>query len=79
MRSILGGRTGLLNACFMFLCLAPVRAQMLLVDRPVTGSAGSGIRLSWTKSPGFLGDTFKVGAPGEVWVIDAIRTWAIPG
>lgn len=28
---------------------------------------------------GFLGDDFTIGAPGEHWVIDSIRTWAVPG
>jgi hypothetical protein len=28
---------------------------------------------------GFLGDDFTIGAPGETWVIDSIRTWAVPG
>ncbi len=28
---------------------------------------------------GFSGDDFRFGAPGERWVIDRIRTWAVPG
>ena len=28
---------------------------------------------------GFIGDDFTIGAAGERWVIDSIRTWAVPG
>ena len=28
---------------------------------------------------GFVGDTLQVGQPGEHWVIDRVRVWAVPG
>lgn len=28
---------------------------------------------------GFVGDEFTIGAPGERWVVDSIRTWTVPG
>jgi hypothetical protein len=27
---------------------------------------------------GFLGDSFRVGAAGETWIVDSIRVWAVP-
>lgn len=66
----------------------PVFAQgpQLVVDRGLpkanlndsSGSARSNVR--WAiPDDGFLGDDFTVGAPGEKWVIDSIRTWTVPG
>jgi len=43
-----------------------------------SGSARSNVRWGDTQER-FLGDEFTVGAPGERWVIDAIRTWTVPG
>jgi hypothetical protein len=59
---------------------------VLVVDRGlpqsnlnnVSGSARSNVRWGW-HDHGFLGDDFTVGAPGERWVIDSVRTWAVPG
>ena len=60
--------------------------SMLVVDRGlplanlnnVSGAARSNVR--WHNDDGgFLGDDFVIGAPGEKWVIDSIRTWAVPG
>lgn len=43
----------------------------------VSGENRSNIK--WSLGPdGFLGDDFVIGAPGEHWVIDSIRTWAVP-
>lgn len=43
----------------------------------VSGDARANVR--WTgEEHGFVGDDFTVGAPGETWVIDSIRTWAVP-
>lgn len=58
----------------------------LVVDRGLpqvnlntpSGDARSNIRWSWYDH-GFVGDDFAVGQPGERWVIDAIRTWTVPG
>jgi hypothetical protein len=44
----------------------------------VSGAARSNVR--WASGDtGFMGDHFTIGAPGEKWVIDSIRTWAVPG
>jgi hypothetical protein len=44
----------------------------------VSGVARSNVR--WhNDEQGFLGDNFTVGARGEQWVIDSIRTWTVPG
>jgi hypothetical protein len=65
----------------------PLFAQSeLVVDRGLpkvnlnnaSGSVRSNVRWAW-HDQGFLGDDFKIGAPGERWVIDAIRTWTVPG
>jgi hypothetical protein len=60
--------------------------SILVVDRGlpsgnlnnVSGAARSNVRWASGDS-GFLGDHFVVGARGERWVIDSIRTWAVPG
>jgi hypothetical protein len=60
--------------------------SMLVVDRGlpsdnlnnVSGAARSNVRWASGDS-GFLGDHFRLGARGEKWVIDSIRTWAVPG
>jgi hypothetical protein len=56
--------------------LALSAQQILMVDR-APGSDG-GISLGRTKSPGFPGDHFSLGAQGEVWIIDSIRVWGTP-
>lgn len=53
-------------------------AQQLTVDRPwrdTTPTRGQKIELA---GKGFLGDTFRVGKAGEVWMIDAVRVWVVP-
>ena len=60
--------------------------SLLVVDRGlpsgnlnnVSGAARSNVRWASGDS-GFLGDHFVLGARGEKWVIDSIRTWAVPG
>jgi hypothetical protein len=60
--------------------------SVLVVDRGLpqinlnnsSGTVRSNVRWSW-QDYGFLGDDFTIGAPGERWVIDTIRTWAVPG
>jgi hypothetical protein len=64
--------------CCLLLCGSPVwgtqpSGQMLMVDRGVTPG---GVRLGRTDRAGFIGDHFQIGEPGEVWIIDAIRTWS---
>ena len=42
-----------------------------------SGESRSNVR--WTgQEQGFVGDDFTIGASGETWVIDTIRTWAVP-
>lgn len=69
---------------FSLPCLAA--NPQLVVDRGLpqanlndaSGSARSNVR--WAiPADGFLGDDFTIGAPGEKWVIDSIRTWTVPG
>jgi hypothetical protein len=43
-----------------------------------SGPVRSNVRWGW-HDHGFLGDDFSIGAAGERWVIDSIRTWAVPG
>jgi hypothetical protein len=56
--------------------------QMLIVDRGIGKAAetngGGAIRVGSTQSSGFVGDHFKLGVPGEIWVMDTIRIWAMP-
>jgi len=60
--------------------------SLLVVDRGlpqanlnnVSGSSRSNVRWGWHEQ-GFLGDDFTIGSAGERWVIDSIRTWAVPG
>jgi hypothetical protein len=73
---------------FLLLVAMPARAadSVLAVDRGLpqinlnntSGSARSNVRWGWNDH-GFIGDDFTIGAPGEHWVIDAIRTWTVPG
>ncbi len=74
-------------ASLLLLALPAVAADSILaVDRGLpqnnlndsSGSARSNVRWGWNDH-GFLGDDFTVGARGEHWVIDAIRTWTVPG
>ena len=50
------------------------RGQMLVVDRAPQG-AGAAVKVA----SGFVGDHFSLGAAGEVWVIDSVRVWVVPG
>jgi hypothetical protein len=58
---------------------------VLVVDRGLPqsnlnmASGDSRANIRWSgEDHGFVGDDFTVGAPGETWVIDSIRTWAAP-
>jgi hypothetical protein len=60
--------------------------SILVVDRGLTSgnvnnvSGAARINVRWASGDsGFLGDHFMLGASGEKWVIDSIRTWAVPG
>src|SRR5271157_2161852 len=74
-------------ASLLLLAMPAVAADsVLVVDRGLpqnnlnntSGAARSNVRWGW-HDHGFLGDDFTIGAPGEQWVIDAIRTWVVPG
>src|SRR5262245_39794519 len=72
----------------LLLCALPAIAadSVLVVDRGLplsnlnnaSGSVRSNVRWSGDNQ-GFIGDDFTIGAAGEHWVIDSIRTWAVPG
>jgi len=71
--------------CFLIAFPAIAAGPQVAVDRGmpqanlnnVSGAARSNVR--WAiPGDGFLGDDFTVGAPGEQWVIDGIRTWTVP-
>jgi hypothetical protein len=74
-------------ASFLLWVLPAVAADsVLVVDRGlpqsnlnnVSGSARSNVRWGGDNQ-GFVGDDFTIGATGERWVIDSIRTWTVPG
>jgi hypothetical protein len=73
-------------AMLMLLALPAIAADSdLAVDRGLPQvnlnnvSVDSRANVRWTGlENGFVGDDFTIGAPGETWVIDAIRTWAVP-
>ena len=56
-------------------------AQVLVLDRSDTlrpAPTSELYRIGWTKDhQSFVGDDFKIGAEGEVWIINAIRTWVV--
>jgi hypothetical protein len=74
-----------LTIAVAFSCAVWAADPALVVDRGlpqanlnnVSGTARSNVR--WADAQGFLGDDFVIGAPGEHWVIDSIRTWTVPG
>ncbi len=74
-----------LAVLFLFSVPAGAADSVLVVDRGlpqanlnnVSGDSRSNIRWS-SEDHGFVGDDFTVGALGETWVIDSIRTWAVP-
>ncbi len=75
-----------LTFCMLMALPAFSADPALVVDRGLpqanlnnsSGAARSNVRWGWNDH-GFLGDDFQIGAPGEKWVIDSIRTWAVPG
>jgi len=75
------------GAAALLLCLPAFGADsVLVVDRGLpqinlnnsSGPVRSNVRWGWYDQ-GFVGDSFTIGAPGEQWVIDSIRTWTVPG
>ena len=84
----MNGRIRLSFLCVPLLVCGGLSGQMLLVDRGLppgnlnsaAGPARANLRLEWNRedNQGFVGDVFQVGAPGEVWRIERVRTWAVP-
>jgi len=77
----------LVKLLFALTLSLPLFAQSeLVVDRGLprinlnntSGAGRSNVRWGDTEER-FLGDDFTIGAAGERWVIDSIRTWAVPG
>ena len=66
-------RTGLL--CTLAIA-GNLAAQTLVVDRGVPSGEGVSQPIE-REGKGFLGDSFRVGTAGEIWVIDALRVWAV--
>jgi hypothetical protein len=54
-------------------------AQTLVVDRGLAASRGVPEPVERGEGQGFLGNSFKVGAKGETWVLDTPRVWAAAG
>ena len=53
-------------------------AQQLVVDRAAPrGGTPAGQKLE-AGVKGFLGDSFRIGAKGETWMIDSMRVWVVP-
>lgn len=55
----------------------PLAAQTLVVDRPLGDQPPMAQPVERGAKGGYA-DSFRIGASGEVWMIDAIRVWAIP-
>jgi hypothetical protein len=57
-----------------------VSAQPPVVNRGLHDALGAASGLAGWDKPGhgFVAATFRIGASGEVWIIDHIRTWAAP-
>jgi hypothetical protein len=53
----------------------PSPAQNLAVNLDMNGHPAP-LRLAKQGTPGFIADHFQVGERGEIWIVDAIRTWA---
>ena len=55
----------------------PLAAQSLVVDRPL-GDRPPVPQIVERGAKGAFADAFQIGAKGEVWMIDAVRVWAMP-
>lgn len=78
-------RPNSLAVLFLFALPASAANSVLVVDRGLpqanvnSASVDSRSNIRWSSEEhGFVGDDFTIGAPGETWVIDSIRTWAVP-
>jgi hypothetical protein len=59
-----------------FFAAGGLAAQTLVVDRPLAEPLSR--QAIERPGHGFTGDFFRIGASGEVWMIETIRLWAIP-
>jgi hypothetical protein len=55
----------------------PLAAQTLVVNRP-PGDRPVLTQVVERGAEGAFADAFQIGAKGEVWMIDAVRVWAVP-
>lgn len=54
--------------------------SVLLLDRGLPADAVRARRVAWKGAGGaYLADSFQIGGRGEVWVIDKVRVWGVPG
>jgi hypothetical protein len=64
------------HALALLMGVMPLVGQDLAIDRGWTAGAAKE-RVERVK--GFAGDFFRIGASGEVWMIETMRLWAMPG
>jgi hypothetical protein len=64
--------------CLTLACAGFLQAQEPVVDRSLAGGEKPVSLEIERDAKSFLGDSFKVGATGEAWIIDTIRVWALP-
>jgi hypothetical protein len=55
----------------------PLAAQTLVVDRPLADGPGLAQAVE-RGAKGAYADAFRIGAAGQVWMIQTVRVWAIP-
>lgn len=64
--------------CFALAFAGFLHAQDPVLDRPLpAGQTPVPLEIE-RDAQGFLGDSFRIGAAGETWIVDSIRVWAIP-
>ena len=65
------------RALFCCLFALPLVAQILVVDRPLDDRPA--VRQAMERGvKGAYAGSFRIGAQGEVWMIDSVRVWALP-
>jgi len=61
----------------VFVLSTALAGQSVVIDRGLAG-ASAPLTIMVEQEKGFLGDSFRLGAVGENWMIDSIRVWAVP-
>jgi len=56
----------------------PLAAQSPVIDRALSPARAPIPQPVEVDGKGFLGDSFRIGEPGETWRIDALRVWTVP-